>query len=62
MVIAVLGAETIKDASIRDWEGGCFFGRKWSVACACMGCELTWVWGAMNAKWQDLISFAEALP
>lgn len=39
-----------------------FFGRKWSVACACMGCELTWVWGAMNAKWQDLISFAEALP
>lgn len=24
MVIAVLGAEPIKDASIRDWEGGCF--------------------------------------
>lgn len=40
-----------------------FLGRgNWSVACACVGCELTWVWGAMNAKWQGLISFAEVLP
>ena len=48
------------------------FGRKWNVACACVGspvcvcvcvCECVCVCGGggMNAKWQGLISFAETL-
>lgn len=37
MVIAVLGVEPIKDPSAGDWEGGCVFGRKWSLACSLCG-------------------------
>ncbi len=36
--------------------------RKWFMLVPCVGYGLTWVWGAMNAKWQGLISFAKTLP
>lgn len=62
MVIAVLGAEPIKDPSTGDWEGGCFFCKEmercapvWAVGSP--GCG-----GAVNAKWHGLISFAKTLP
>jgi len=62
MVIAFLGAEPIKDPSTGDWEGGCFFWREMET-CLCPvwavgspGCG-----GAVNAKWQGLISFAKML-
>lgn len=65
MVVAVLGAEPIKDPSIGDWEGGCvFLEGNGALPVPCVGCGLTWVWGggAVNAKWQGLISFAKMLP
>lgn len=45
MVIAVLGAEPIKDPSVDDWEGGCFLEGNGALLVPCVGCWLTWVWG-----------------
>lgn len=47
MVIAVLGAEPIKDPSIGDWEGGCFLEGNGAFLVPCVGCGLTWVWGGV---------------
>lgn len=61
MAIAVLGAEPIKDPSTGDWEGGCFLEGNEALLVPCVDWGLTWMWGAMNAKWQGLISFAKML-
>lgn len=50
MVIAVLGAEPIKDPSIGDWEGGCVLERNGALLVPSVGCGLTWVWGGRECQ------------